>query len=498
MTFRKPNSDAHPPGCEVEDTCAIIQKLARERDELVRTTRLLEIRKLRLDAEITELTEAQDAATQVTRTIARANLPGDSQVRELDAPIATPAPVGDARVSDDSPGLRLVDAQFVEENTLLLEKLERSNEELRSFAHTAAHDLKGPLTSILGFADVVVRLHGDGLGAHGRAKMNRIRRATVRMSDLVNSLLRYATADQAPAQRQDVCLKAATSEVVTDLSVLISESDAEVDIGELPTIQADPVMLRQLLQNLIGNAIKYRKPGVPPVVKVNGTVDATNGECTFTVSDNGIGFEQGDADTVFQPFARLVPRGQFEGSGIGMATAKKIVDSHQGTIAASGSPGVGAVFTIELPARGQPAAESRTSIVSDNVANPPDRQSARLLLVDDDEELLELYQLTFGEVFQVQVAASAREAVQLLKTVSFDVVLSDFEMPQQNGAWLLAHVRKHHPNVRRLLMSSLERSCVEEHLDGDLVEQFSQKPVDVADVAALLGVSKEADKTSGD
>jgi len=403
--------------------------------------------------------------------------PGPDENRDHDRDAAsrdTPTQQVATRDGDGGAGER--------ERERLLAELKRSNAKLRSFAHTAAHDLKGPLTSVLGFTEVIIRLHGEKLGAHGRVKLEHIRRATVRMNDLVNSLLLYATADAAPAQKRKVSLERATREVLADLSVPIEEAEAKVELGDLPMIYADPVMLRQLLQNLIGNSIKYRNPDVAPVVRILAAVDEEQGECTFSVADNGMGFEQEKAEQIFEPFTRLVAKSQVAGSGIGMATAKKIVDAHLGTIRASGSPGAGAVFTVTLPNHGAAPAP----VASRKHQHAPSDRKLRMLLVDDDEELLELYKVTLEESFEIRVAASPKQALQCLMGATFDVVLSDFDMPQQNGAVFLAHMKKNHPQTRRFLMSTLAETQLEKHLAGDVVESFFEKPVDVADLLSEL------------
>jgi signal transduction histidine kinase len=147
--------------------------------------------------------------------------------------------------------------------------------------------------------------------------------------------------------------------VLADLEVRIEKAGGWVDIGELPTIEADPTQMRQLLQNLIGNALKFHRDDVIPVVAVrahfaNGHGDHSQGaehanHCRITVEDNGIGFDEKYVDRIFQVFQRLHGRGEYEGTGIGLATARKIVERHGGTITAKSTPGQGSTFIVTLP-----------------------------------------------------------------------------------------------------------------------------------------------------
>ena len=129
----------------------------------------------------------------------------------------------------------------------------------------------------------------------------------------------------------------------------VAESGGTVEIADLPCVRGNAVLLHQLFQNLVGNAVKYRRPEVPPHIEVLCEMDAGEGQCRVSVTDNGIGFDPAAADRLFEPFERLVPRSHFRGSGLGMSTAKKIVELHGGTIGASGQLGVGASFTVTLP-----------------------------------------------------------------------------------------------------------------------------------------------------
>jgi signal transduction histidine kinase len=154
----------------------------------------------------------------------------------------------------------------------------------------------------------------------------------------------------------NVNLKSVSQEVLTDLSDQIERSGGEVLVGDLPQIEAEPVQMRQLLQNLISNALKFRKPDVPPMVRVDSEIVQTSIDhhppeliCRLTVRDNGIGFDEKYLDRIFQVFQRLHGRQEFEGTGVGLAVCRKIVERHGGDITAHSNDGEGAEFIITLP-----------------------------------------------------------------------------------------------------------------------------------------------------
>jgi light-regulated signal transduction histidine kinase (bacteriophytochrome) len=171
--------------------------------------------------------------------------------------------------------------------------------------------------------------------------------AAARMRTLISDLLLYSqvTTRVQPFARTDLARVA--REVLADLETSIAESGGRVEVGELPVIDADALQMRQLLQNLLGNALKYRQKDTPPVVRLC----CSNGgqHCTITVSDNGIGFNEKYAGKIFRMFVRLHGRAEYEGSGIGLAICRKIVERHGGTIVATCTAGEGATFTVTLP-----------------------------------------------------------------------------------------------------------------------------------------------------
>ncbi|NUQ63419.1 MAG: PAS domain S-box protein [Pirellulales bacterium] len=247
-----------------------------------------------------------------------------------------------------------------EEQARYAAELERSNRELEQFAYVASHDLQEPLRKIRTFADRLQTRSQEALDDSSRECLDRIQDAAERMQRLINALLTLSRVTTKGHEFVRVDLAQIAAEVVSDLEVQIEASDALVEIGKLPSIQADPVQMRQLFQNLIGNALKFRRPEEPPVIRVHGRFitpreqrsqgSAADEKCRIVVEDNGIGFEDEYAERIFGVFQRLHPRDVYEGTGIGLAICRKIVERHGGTISAQSKPGEGSSFVVVLPA----------------------------------------------------------------------------------------------------------------------------------------------------
>jgi PAS domain S-box-containing protein len=238
-------------------------------------------------------------------------------------------------------------------------KLERSNRELQDFASIASHDLQEPLRKIEAFGDRLKVKCADDLSDVGRTYIDRMQDAATRLRCLINDLLTYSRVTTKARPFLAVDLGQIVAEVMSDLQVTIEQADAAIELlGKLPVVEADPTQMRQLLQNLLSNALKFRRRGVPPVVRISGRLraqeDAGRGGgalrlCEVTVADNGIGFKPEYAERLFGIFQRLHGRDEYPGTGIGLATCRKILERHGGTITASGQPGKGASFVFTLP-----------------------------------------------------------------------------------------------------------------------------------------------------
>jgi PAS domain S-box-containing protein len=236
-------------------------------------------------------------------------------------------------------------------------KLERLNDELQEFAFVASHDLEEPLRKIQTFGLMLARKYQEHLGEQGRDYLIRITRAAKRMSDLLRSLLDYSRIASQPGPFEPVGLAELTSEAVSDLELVINQAGGTVEIGDLPHIDADAVQIRRLLQNLIANSMKYCKDSEKPVVRVYGHSSGTR--CTIFVEDNGLGFEEEYADRIFRPFQQLHGRNEYEGTGMGLAICRKIVEHHGGSITAKSMLGKGATFIVQLPVKQRESARER-------------------------------------------------------------------------------------------------------------------------------------------
>jgi signal transduction histidine kinase len=168
------------------------------------------------------------------------------------------------------------------------------------------------------------------------------------MQSLLTSLLEYSrvTAKAEPPRR--VNLTEIVREVLSDLEVSIVQSGGEIQVEELPAVEADPTQMRQLFQNLLGNALKFHKEGEKPVIRVRSNSTGKR-KISVVIEDNGIGFDEKYIDRIFSPFERLHGRHEFQGTGMGLANCKKIVERHGGDITAASTPGKGSIFIISLP-----------------------------------------------------------------------------------------------------------------------------------------------------
>tara|TARA_B110001454_G_C12723220_1_gene435931 strand:+ start:14358 stop:15506 length:1149 start_codon:yes stop_codon:yes gene_type:complete len=234
-------------------------------------------------------------------------------------------------------------------------KLEISNQELQDFASIAAHDLQEPLRKIQTFSDRVKVKSKDTISSEAFDYLERVQASAKRMQILINDLLTYSRVTTKANPFSVVSLNKILNQVKSDLEVRIEQTSGSVQIADLPNIEADPTQMHQLFQNLISNALKFHKPNVKPEVTVSAsilessTLNKPGKACLITVTDNGIGFDQKYVDRIFTIFQRLHGRHEYEGTGIGLAVCRKIVDRHGGIITAKSEPDQGATFSILLP-----------------------------------------------------------------------------------------------------------------------------------------------------
>jgi light-regulated signal transduction histidine kinase (bacteriophytochrome) len=232
------------------------------------------------------------------------------------------------------------------------DKLSRSNAELEQFAYVASHDLQEPLRKIQAFGDRLKTKYDASLGPEGLDYLTRMQNAAARMQILIQDLLSLSRVASNAKPFTSVDLGDVVRTVVSDLEMRIQDAQGRVEIGALPVIFGDRGQMAQLFQNLIGNGLKFRKPGESPVVKIDSqaqTLPSGAAGWHISVEDNGIGFDEKYRDRIFQIFQRLHGRNEYEGTGIGLAICRKIVDRHGGSLTANSSPGAGAKFIITLP-----------------------------------------------------------------------------------------------------------------------------------------------------
>lgn len=257
-------------------------------------------------------------------------------------------------------GIALAQAELLEQETRQRQELARSNAELQQFASIASHDLQEPLRKIQTFGNRLKNKYGDVLTFQGSDYLERMQHAAERMQVLIDDLLILSRVTTKAQPFVEVNLTQVTQEVLSDLEVLIQQSDGCVTLSELPTIDADPLQMRQLLQNLIGNALKFHRPEEPALVKIYSLnldgesnppsgVSARTQLCQIIVEDNGIGFDEKYLDRIFNVFQRLHNRSEYEGTGMGLAICRKIAERHNGSITGESTPGQGARFVITLP-----------------------------------------------------------------------------------------------------------------------------------------------------
>ncbi|MGI9032296.1 MAG: sensor histidine kinase [Acidimicrobiales bacterium] len=227
-------------------------------------------------------------------------------------------------------------------------ELWRSNAKLAEFASIAAHDLRAPLQTMTGYAELLADHAAASLDPESIEYLDAIRRGATRLQSLVEGLLAYARVGTTIRRREEVACQQLMDDACDALAARIAEMNATLRYRSLPAVVGDPTELAQVFQNLVGNALKFTRPGIAPVVEV--TAHRAGEEWRFEVADNGIGIEARHRERIFRVFQRLQAQGAEASTGIGLAMCKRIVEGHGGRIWAEDNPGAGARLCFTIPA----------------------------------------------------------------------------------------------------------------------------------------------------
>ncbi|MCI4066505.1 CHASE3 domain-containing protein [Micromonospora sp. R77] len=273
---------------------------------------------------------------------------------DFDHRLRPEGPADIARLTDDVESMRqrVVDALMasrrdrdaVEQQAA---ELRRSNEDLEQFAYVASHDLQEPLRKVASFCQLLQRRYGEQLDERARQYIGYAVDGATRMQDLINDLLAFSRIGRVYGDDREVDLGEVFAQAESNLSGPIAQAGAEIDADPLPVVHGDPTLLTMLWQNLLGNAVKFRSPDRAPRIRVEAAQDESG--WSFAVSDNGIGIDPRYADKIFLIFQRLHARGTYDGTGIGLAICKKIVEYHGGTLRLDDDYAGGARFVFTLP-----------------------------------------------------------------------------------------------------------------------------------------------------
>jgi PAS domain S-box-containing protein len=234
----------------------------------------------------------------------------------------------------------------VQERTI---ELQRSNQDLQQFGHVISHDLKEPVRKILTFAN---RLNFDLNKEADESKklyIDKILASANRMTHMIDGVLTYSMIDSSERRQNEIDLNEVIAEIQKDLDLLVHENDVTFEVSKLPVVPGIRIHLYQVLYNLVNNSIKFRKPGVPPVIQIHSVPAEEKGMVSIVVADNGIGFDPQYSSVIFKAFQRLHSKSKYEGTGLGLALCQKIVERHGGKIEATGALGEGAKFIVKLP-----------------------------------------------------------------------------------------------------------------------------------------------------
>ena len=242
--------------------------------------------------------------------------------------------------------------QLQEELRRTLRRLEKSNRDLEQFAHAASHDLQEPLRKIGTYAQRLQSiLDGEPLGEKGERYLGRMDQAVARLRRRIDDMLRLSRVSRAELRMEEVDLEEVLDQVLEELEMEVASKEARIGIGDLPVVPGDRSLLHTVFQNLVANALKFHAEDEAPRIDIRPVPAPEDGTVRIVVEDHGIGFDGQYAERIFQPFERLHGTAEYEGSGVGLALCRRVMEHHGGAIHAEAREGGGARFVIDLPTR---------------------------------------------------------------------------------------------------------------------------------------------------
>lgn len=350
-------------------------------------------------------------------------------------------------------------------------------QELESFVSVVAHDLQQPLCAIKGNLDLLRDFYGEQLGKEGQKFVAAAVRMSSRMSEMIEGLLSYSRVGRGQAAMGPVNLQQCLRGVLAALGPAIKATNAEIHAGKLPTVWGDGLSLSQLLQNLLMNALKFHSERTP-VVEIGAQRESTAWH--VWVKDNGVGIDSKHHEAIFAPFTRVDARNGPKGSGIGLATCKKIIEQHCGRIWIESSVGAGATFHFLLRA------------ADDETAPRPEQAQGRVLVVEDERPIRELLEEGLGYYgYEVAGAAGLGETLQLAAENRFDVVITDLVLPDGTGLDVIGTVREGSPDAGIIVLFGGSGDLAPGPLFREAkllgAEKLFLKPFHLIDIAAAVG-----------